>query len=385
MSSSLTTLTALTYVGMPPVWKPLTSARQLPEDAGEYFRDQNSARFPKYPMEPAVRALLTQNTGSSASNINIFACGSTLGNLLRFVRKADKPFRFTVEAVGNTIFFVRRENAPDERIIGVRGYGHTFPEAYTQWHDEVKNSASHQRLIQYTFAGLNCVVRFEGDGYLKHLAGEDVCETISLDLPVVDGLVIQQGGRGIAQESVFDLKTRSVKRKLDDILTEELPRLWVTQIPNFVLAFHEHGTFTKDDISIRDVRKEVGDWEKQNQGDLRMLGKLMNKLVDLVKGVPGRRCEVRCLEIGMLEIHRQLDDAPLAMSPDLHLAWTHMKFASDSDDDGPLGGARLSSSDGGESDDEDSIRGVDLASFSDEDSGPDFTACSAACGYCGRC
>ena len=326
-----------------------------------------------------------QSTASSASDMDVFACGSTLGNLLRFVRKVDKPFRFIIEVVGDTVFFIRRENAPDEHIVGVRGYGHTFPEAYTKWHAEVKNSASHQRLIRYTFAGLNCAVRFEGDGYLEHLAGESVHGTVSCDLPKVNGLVIQQGGRSIAQESVFDLKTRSVRRKLDDILTEELPRLWITQVPNFVLAFHERGVFKKNDIQIRDVRKEVSNWEKQNQSDLRMLGELMNKLVEFVEGASGGKCEVRCRDVGVLEIHSHLDNAPHAMSPELHLVWTHLASSPESGDDAALGGARLDASPGGESDNEDSEKGVDLASFSDEDSGPDFTACSAACGYCGRC
>ena len=50
-----------------------------------------------------------------------------MGNLLRFVRSIDKPFRFSVEVVDSTVFFVRKENQPDELIDGVRGYGHTFP------------------------------------------------------------------------------------------------------------------------------------------------------------------------------------------------------------------------------------------------------------------
>ncbi|TKA81329.1 hypothetical protein B0A55_02774 [Friedmanniomyces simplex] len=368
--------------GMPPVWAPLAEPKQLQEDSGEYFRDQNAARFPTYPMEPAVRALLAHETDLAVSEIDIFACGSTLGSLLRFVRKVDKPFRFTVEVIGNTVFFVRRENTPDERLIGVRGYGHAFPESYTKWHGEVKRSASHQRLIRYIFAGLKCIVRFEGDGYLDSLAGEDTNSGVLADMPEVKGLTFQEGGRSIPQEAIFDLKTRSVKRKDVDVLAEELPRLWITQIPNFVLAFQERGIFHKNDTSVRDVRTEVDRWEMQSQRDLRMLEELLHKLLKLVKSTPDGECEVRCREVGVLEVRSQLPDAPPALSPELCHIWTQMKGPSPpkSDDVAAVPGAHP-----GSSEDESADDGVDLASFSDDGSAGDLTACSAACGYCGRC
>jgi hypothetical protein len=37
-------------------------------------------------------------------------------------------------------------------------------------------------------------------------------------------------------KSVFDLKTRSIKRMDVDTLGDELARLWIGQIPNFVLS-----------------------------------------------------------------------------------------------------------------------------------------------------
>jgi hypothetical protein len=76
-------------------------------------------------MEPAVKAVLMQNPHLDTANIDIFGCTSTLGSLLRFLKNDDKLFRFTVEAVGNTVFFVRRENAADELIAGPRGFGPT--------------------------------------------------------------------------------------------------------------------------------------------------------------------------------------------------------------------------------------------------------------------
>lgn len=45
---------------MLPAWTPLDKPRRLEEDRGNYFRYPNAARFLSYPLEPAVRTLLTE-------------------------------------------------------------------------------------------------------------------------------------------------------------------------------------------------------------------------------------------------------------------------------------------------------------------------------------
>lgn len=138
--------------GKPPAWTPPVSPIKLREDNGSYFRDPNAARYPNHPIEPAVRAIFACQPDFRGYEIDLFACSRTLGDLLRFVRGVDKSFRILVEAVGNTVFFVRRENSPTELIPDVRGYGHSFPEAYTTWGSNVKKSESHQRIVGYQFA-----------------------------------------------------------------------------------------------------------------------------------------------------------------------------------------------------------------------------------------
>lgn len=75
---------------------------QLCEDSGENFRDKNAAPFPNHPLEPAVTACLTVSPNLPA-DVDVVACGSTLGNLLRFIRGQDKTSRMPVEKVGNTV------------------------------------------------------------------------------------------------------------------------------------------------------------------------------------------------------------------------------------------------------------------------------------------
>ncbi|KAK7510213.1 uncharacterized protein IWZ02DRAFT_427691 [Phyllosticta citriasiana] len=370
----------LTHSGSPSAWTPLDEPRQLQEDAGVYFRDSNAARYPKHPTEPAVRAIFAMNPHFPSEKVDIFACGSTLGNLLRFVRKTERPFRFLVQVVGNTVFFVRHEHSPTETLQGVKGYGHTFPEAYTTWEGRTKGSESHQRIVQHDFAGLNCLVRFESDGYLKNLdpEGEETDDEYPhLTIDTGTSLKMVTGGRKVAQNAVFDLKTRSTKRIDQDVLGEEIQRLWLSQTPNFVLAYHDWGTFK--DIRVDDIRKNIDVFENQHQEKLAQLATLLRKISTLAKARPDKKLEVRRKELDVLEIREQANGSSEVLPEDVKEWWMDGAAASPgknaSDEEffsspaSPEDGVIVSDSDA-----------------ESERSELDYTACSASsCGYCGHC
>ncbi|OJD31712.1 geranylgeranyl pyrophosphate synthetase [Diplodia corticola] len=375
---------AMLIPGGPPRWTPREAPTQLVEDSGVFYRDENAVRQPEHPMEPAVRAFAAHNMAARAQDVDIFACGSTLGNLVRFVRKVDRPFRFTVEAVGDTVFFVRKEKSPSETIEGVRGYGHSFPEAYTTWDESCAGSKSHQRLIGYDFAGLNCVVRFEGDGYLKHLDPDPRSGAATVGTaPSTTKLDMRYGGYMVSQDAVFDLKTRSVKRMDHDVLGEEIPRLWVAQIANFVLAYHNRGVF--EEIRVQNVRRDVDKWESENEETLGQLAKLIREIATMAKSRTDGRLEVCRKAVDVLEIREQCAGTPGALPDDLKAWWTddrnnHEDESSDDDDDDDddvedrYFSANSDLGDGG------------VLLGSDDESEPDYTACSAEdCGYCGHC
>ncbi|KAI9831933.1 MAG: hypothetical protein M1819_004655 [Sarea resinae] len=406
--------------GKPPTWTPLHAAVPLKEDSGTYFRDPNAARYPSYPIEPAVRALLAEHEGFPTTSIDVFGCGSTIGNLLRFIQRDTKPFRFLVEMVGNTVFFVRRENSPTETIPDVRGYGHSFPEAYTTWDADVKGSEFHQRIIRYKFGGLSFLVRFESDGYQKDLVSDpepgepeqpslsqttaNIDEPIpasfdtllavtSLDmkpsLPAKE-LTIKTGGRRIPQEAVFELKTRSAWRKDHDLLSDQIARLWVRQIPNFIVAYHKSGSF--EDIRIRNVRKEIDAWELLNQHNLRLLTALIRKIIGFAKSSDSERLEVRCVDHDVLEIREQADRYATLL-PHIKAHWVEGEKPRQFEGGlGKVAGHDVShekereqeaGSDDGWLSAEEKLRDWDNGSDTSE---PDFTACSAeGCGYCGHC
>ncbi|KAH6621643.1 hypothetical protein B0J18DRAFT_346852, partial [Chaetomium sp. MPI-SDFR-AT-0129] len=298
--------------GQPPRWTPQPHPTPLREDTGTYYRDKNAARYPHHPTEPAILTALTSDPALPA-NIDLFACGSTLGNLLRFARDVDtdRSFRMLAYKLGGTVFLVRRENSPTETIPGVRGYGHAFPEANTSWDVGVKGSVSHQRVVGYCVGGLGVVVRFEADGYIsipgekgfkagsgqtkaqgveaKGAEAKDAQVTGSLDELTAalsslgsitykpytttkqpETLKLTPAGTPIPHSTLFDLKTRSIRTRptQSTILAGELPRLWLSRVPKLILAYHTRGLFPKEDIEILDVREEVDKWEEQNKKEL---------------------------------------------------------------------------------------------------------------------
>jgi hypothetical protein len=344
-------------------------------------------------MEPTIIAGIHSNP-HLAQNIDIVACSSTLGNLLRFVRKQPKSFRIIVEFIDNTLFLIRRENLPMELIQGVRGYGHTFPQAYTTWDPSIKKSTSHQRLLRYSFGGLQLLVRFEADGYLPtpddeatessrvssdtnpqlgveslahsfeaaQVYGEDNTETPTSSK---DGLDIQFAGKPVSQNRIFDLKTRSFWKKNQDLLSEEVPRLWIAQIDHFITAYHEKGKFSPENIVVQNVKDDVANWEKDQNDVLAQLVDLLHVLIS--KGQEDQRFEISRSEEGDLEVRKLLADAGETLSSGVRNDW--------------IRSSELAL--GGEKKDVKNVSAKDILVWDDEQT--DYTACSDECHYCGTC
>ncbi|KAF5652809.1 hypothetical protein F25303_2897 [Fusarium sp. NRRL 25303] len=364
--------------GQPPRWTPLKGPSKLPGDAGEYYRDVNAAAYPKHPLEPAIVSVMKMNP--SPIPVNIVACGSTIGNLLRFARGVDldRSFRILVEKVGDTVHLIRRENSPREKIEGVRGFGHTFPEAYTTWDSSVKRSTSHQRILSYQFGGLDLMVRFEGDGYTssspvaKTVKGYtfDDLESLGITESLSKGtgqLKVSDGGESVPQSSIFDLKTRSIMAREKDHLGEQLPRLWIAQVTQFLLAYHERGLFRDSNIEIKNVKADITEWQELNQPSLKRLAALLRLIIDKAHGSDDGKLEIVWSNSGSLEIRKQLSDAGDVLSEPVRKQWEAW-----------LGSENKNP--------EDSEREEELmAAQSDSDGDSDYAACDQECGYCGKC
>jgi hypothetical protein len=353
-------------------------------------------------MAPVVHAIMDTDPEFDAASTDLFACGSTLGNLLRFARGIGKAFRFNVEVIGQTVFFIRKENDPKEVIKDVRGFGHTFPEDYTTWEHSVKGSETHQRIIRYEFGGLECLVRFESDGYIKEAGTvndatplenakeqDDLLEAFqhtSISWPsnsmisTSEALNVKHGGTVVPQNVVFDLKTRSGKHKRDIDMSDIHPALWIKQISKFIVAYHD-GAGLFEDIRVRDVKDDVQAWARDNKDGIRCFATLLDEILDIARSNASKLLEVYCPGADRLEIRVQYGNCTHALPAALVDRWkkTEINVISPQDD----ASDEFGYGDGGIGLDD----RYDLDTDSDDSgSEPDYTACSADdCGYCGKC
>lgn len=337
-------------IGKPPKWV-LPARRQLREDDGDYYCDPNAARYPQYPTEPAVRSVFLLNQAFDTSNVDIFSCGKIFYSLLSFASHQERTFRFGVERIGETLFLVRKTNTPQELLYNVRGYGHTFSEACTVWEPEVKGSASHQRIISYDFAGLQCMIRTQCDGYFSdkspaidltsdientaagtvdfkrcpslaiNLSALTVSALIKADQPAHQSakLTLEKAGHPIHQHAIFDLKTRNKSRKHDFNMSELTARLWTNQTRNFIIGWHTRGIF--DQIEIKDVRHKIADWELAHRKALGRFRSLLKDLIEFSQGENQSRFEVRRIGRGDLEIWSEVEGWS-ALPTELKARWS---------------------------------------------------------------
>lgn len=308
---------------------------KLKPDHEDVFRDINAARHPNYPLEPSIRSVFAMQPDFDMQALDLVGCGSTLGNLLRFSGSISKPFRFDVDVVGETVFFIRKEKSAREMITDLRGYGHTFPEAYTTWDAEVRKSCSHQRLIQYSFGGLRFLVRSETDGYVKEKPGvkprlgtseptsvvsleeveaavQDMCKDKSRG-SADNALQLVAAGTRVAQDQIFDIKTRSSRNILD--MSEIFPRLWVNQTSNFLIAYNTFGVF--EDPQIKNVRQDVLNWQKDKSALLARYHGLIQRIIQVARNSPDQQLEVRWDSQGPLCIYKQVGNDKRVLPKDL--------------------------------------------------------------------
>jgi hypothetical protein len=228
-------------------------------------------------------------------------------------------------------------------------------------------------------------VRFEADGYLEKELGreyevettvsrKDDDDTTRVTL-AIDNIHTHSAGRMIPQHAIFELKTRSAHKKKHDQMSDHLPRMWQAQIPFFILAFHEYGLFKPEGITIQDVRKEVAAWQDENQQLLRRLSALLEKLVSIARDPDIGRYEVCVQQQGVLEIREPGGTVSSPLASPLTWIWAdHVGPDSDSSSNGVSVGEEAGDAD------------VAAHSDADDDDVPeDFTACTDACNYCGRC
>jgi len=76
-------------------------------------------------------------------------------------------WRIEAELVESTLFLTRWEANSVRIITGSlnSGYGHEFEKAFLKFEEELKDSSTHGRIIEYEIGGMEWVLRNDAHGY----------------------------------------------------------------------------------------------------------------------------------------------------------------------------------------------------------------------------
>lgn len=326
--------------GIPAQWLGIKRGKSVRKDSGHVFIAQNSARHPKYPLEPLFRALQVEQPRVDARGFNIISDRNNIRKLLSSVdpstdKHANEDFTIAAECIGDTVIFCRQETK-DQEFIGpndFRGYGHEFEKAYTRC--DITESTGHHRIIEYQFCGLAVIIRHEVDGFdgardisqgansdsdlLEKLAGLSLSATAAQKRTVTStNLTTIECGRAVPLETTLEIKTRAERNplKIDDVA----PQLWVSQTTLLVRAHHNRGFFQVP--KVEDVKAEIVAWEQSHRASLSKLAVLLKKIIEVVKTFKFAKIkyDAESEKLAIVPIHTH------SMLPaDLHSLWLHPK------------------------------------------------------------
>ncbi|KAM7190981.1 hypothetical protein V8F20_009519, partial [Naviculisporaceae sp. PSN 640] len=154
--------------GCPPRFYPITEPLAVTLDWHNLTLQPNFARY-THTFEPLLKSLeVTDPTFDVFSAADIVSNASNLRKLFHiFLNKKKVTERFDLEWRYETLFLSKWTGDPSLRSS--LGHGTGFEKEtcrYSDRDDEVlRNSSSHHRVVWYTFAGLECVIQSEVDGY----------------------------------------------------------------------------------------------------------------------------------------------------------------------------------------------------------------------------
>jgi hypothetical protein len=235
---------------------------------------------------------------------------NSLRKLLQFVSgKVTKSWRIDVDIIEETMFFTRWEESQVMLITGARdsGYGHGFEKAFLSFDADLQESSGHHRIVRYNLGGIECLVRFEVDGYINDGISSDKQDTAVDELgqglsglhiqsstdaaevkmpPATEVRVIQRGDL-VNNDAIAELKSRSTAAHLK--MQEYIPQLWISQTRHLFVGRHKEGLVEMEPKRV-DMTELFPDWENRNQQNLRTLVGLISEIKKVVKMAKGGKC-----------------------------------------------------------------------------------------------
>ncbi|KAI1919560.1 hypothetical protein LOZ12_000403 [Ophidiomyces ophidiicola] len=317
--------------GVPRMWKSTDKPCPLKQDCSQYFLDQNSARWPDHPLEPAIRSVFDFNPTFKPEEIDIVTCTEVIGNIFEVASSTPRSFRFDMEKVGNTFFMVKRERTSNEKLEEIYGFSDALPKENTIW-------GPNQRIIRYKLGGLSLLVRFEADAYLSNmiLGTTEPFEIIGRDAVIDDGdtsvqatearneaespkLMIHQAGSIIPQEAVCDIKV-SYENGAGDLFNQ-IQHLWACQIKNCVTAYRCKNRQFDGNPTVKDLGIHIARWENGNKPTVSLMVAILKRLIAEAKEADFGKVEVHRIWSGPLITRGQAGQPREALPADLKARW----------------------------------------------------------------
>lgn len=286
---------------------------------GLYCPQQAAYRPPEYPYEPIYKALSIMGPESDFKDTDLVTNRRSLQMLFQFASgNPFQDFRMDLHMVHDTLFLTRREQKTYFVVnaCGTSKVGSNFESAFTTPEPGLEDSSSHHRVLRYTLGDLKCVVRFEADACCKEkqndpqaldqklvhffsspseekvrakckqlFSGESEEAVAAAAGDKSERTSVVLGGRIVPSSTMAELKT---SQGANFGVAKHLPQLWFGRTSNLLIGTHADGTFHK--LEAVDVAKQLLEWEKTHQEQLRKLTWLIAELRNTVRSTPGGYC-----------------------------------------------------------------------------------------------
>lgn len=234
---------------------------------------------------------------------------NSLRKLLKYVSgKASQNWRIDVDIIEDTLFFTQYQISTGAQDTG---YGHEFEKAFASYDSNLQETYEHNRIVRYNLGGIECLVRFEADGYIDDNLDITSTETTvnptsiesklsqaMLSLHVQNsasalvptpatGVKVVERGRLIDNSTILELKSRSRTGNLK--MEEIIPQMWISQTYHLFIGRHEEGLVEVEPERL-DMKDYFPAWESKEQDHLSLLVGLITEIKEVVKKAKDGKC-----------------------------------------------------------------------------------------------
>ncbi|KAF1345152.1 hypothetical protein BDV97DRAFT_392632 [Delphinella strobiligena] len=274
----------------PPQWSPQELPYNVPLDHGKYYADENAARSPEFPMEPALCATMVANPSFSVSGIDILTDRRPLSTLLSFVDWKSRPKSW------------HRRDWPDHNISvedeenGKIGY--EFERHFTTQAGQLEDASNHYRIITYPIGSMKIMMRTQIDACLVSPFAEQAKFASPANIPILDDgpspytpIIVEHCGTDSAYEAM-ELKTLLATTKPAKV-EKFMEQSAFGRTCRLVIGRHARGAVT--DMEQHDMNHYFPQWQSDNEASLQALVWVL-KTITQVKDRYTGSCSIFCSE-----------------------------------------------------------------------------------------